>query len=543
MEVKEMALPAINKIASDYMKGNGGIRDFFHYDPQDAKSFSNRYEELRGRKFNRAELAAAIESYMGRFGIPHAAKANLVRLEREDAVVVIGGQQAGLLTGPLYTIHKVISIIKLAEEQESRLGVPVVPVFWIAGEDHDLAEVDHVYVEDNGRFVKRTYSDADSWQNKSMISDILLDQERMEDWLSGIFRALPETAYTKGLYEILLSDCRKSENMTDFFVRMILKLFGKYGVLLYDSGDKEFRKLQSPMLMRMIRENREINEAVRNQQMKIREEGYSLAIEMDANNANLFYYDKERLLLEWDEESSTFRDKGGQVSLTMAELLEKAENSPELLSNNVVTRPLMQEWIFPVLAFISGPGEIAYWAELKQVFERHSMNMPILVPRMNITIVEAKIRKDLEEAGLDLYEALVRGPENAKRRFFLSVTDEQLKWLYEKTLEQFKSNHKILSGAAVAMDESLKPLLEKNADFIANQMQFIWGKIGQSIEKRHELEIQRFTRIENALRPLGGPQERTINILHFLNEYGFDFLDQVMELPLETNPFHKVIII
>ena len=544
MEVKEMALPSINKFASDYVKGRNGIEEFFHYDAKAANVYKERYRDVSERSFNRDGLADCIEVYMGKYGVSDSAKRNLQRLRERESVVVIGGQQAGLLTGPLYTIHKLISVIKLAGEQERELGVPVIPVFWIAGEDHDLAEVNHIYLEKEGEYSKAAFADKSSWDNKRMVSDVGFNGPEAVKFIDAVFASLEETEYTKLLHDQLLGYCSQSVSMSDFFSFIITDLFKEYGVLLYDSGDKRFRNLQSGYLQEMVRKHREINQAVRDQQADIVKKGYQPAIQMDEKNANLFLYEREeRILLEFDSESGRFTGKSNEVSLSAEALLDIAAQTPGKLSNNVVTRPLMQEKLFPVLAFISGPGEIAYWAELKRVFEEFGMKMPILVPRMNITIVEPKIAKCIEDTETDLYEVLVKGADEAKERYLFTLDDGGHRLLYEKTKRQFIENHRLLTEAALQIDRGLEGMMRKNADMILGQLAFIEERIEKSFAGNHEKELIKFDRINQALRPLNGPQERTVNVFYYLNKYGPAFIDDLLDLPLETNSLHKVIVL
>ncbi len=544
MEVKEMALPSINKFASDYVKGRNEIEEFFHYDAKGVNVYKERYRDVSERPFDRDGLADSIEVYMSKYGVSSSAKRNLERLKEHDSVVVIGGQQAGLLTGPLYTIHKLISVIKLAEEQERELGVPVIPVFWIAGEDHDLAEVNHVYLEKEGEYIKAAFEDNSSWDNKKMISDVEFNGSKAVRFIETVFSSLEETEHTKLLYDKLLSYSSKSVSMSDFFSFIITDLFSDYGVLLYDSGDKRFRKLQSGHLQEMIGKHRIINQAVRTQQADILKKGYQAAIQMDGRNANLFLYDgEERILLEFDSESGKFAGKNNTISLSSEELLDIAVSTPGKLSNNVVTRPLMQEKLFPVLAFISGPGEIAYWAELKLVFEEFGMKMPILVPRMNITIVEPKVAKCMEETDTDLFEVLVKGAGAAKERYLFTADDGSHTLLYEKTKRQFIENHRLLTEAALQIDQGLDGIMRKNADMVLSQLAFIEERIQKSFEGNHAKELLKFDRINQALRPLGGPQERTVNVFYFLNKYGPEFIDWLLDLPFETNSLHKIVVL
>ena len=540
MEMKDLALPSLNRFASDYLQGDLETEDYFHYDLSNPDIYRNRYQELMNRSFSRGELSDYIQEYMSRFSNSEAVNENIEELRRDDSVVVVGGQQAGLLSGPLYTIHKVISIIKLAQEQRKALGKPVIPVFWIAGEDHDLAEVNHVYVMKNGKPDKKTYPSYQPF--KTMITDVAIDENKMEHWFEEIVETYGETVFTNKLRMDMKETIKQSDTFVDFFARLIHQWFHEYGLLLVDAGDPAIRKLETGFFESLIEKSEEIAEVVAQQQSFMQAQGYSKMIEMGEQPANLFYYDtgkKDRCLLKRSE--GMFTGRNGEVSFSEQELLQMAKNHPEQLSNNVVTRPLMQEMMFPVLAFISGPGEIAYWAELKRAFELFAMKMPPIIPRLNITFIERGIQTDLEETELTLKTVLTEGTANAVKCYLDSVKDETVDQLFEGMKSQLEENHQKLSMHAVSLDKGLEPMLNKNIEFIEKQLAFMYGKIEERTKERHSFVLKKYERIANSLYPLGSPQERMWNVFYYLNQYGPDFVKEIMKLDYRFNNEHKVI--
>lgn len=223
--------------------------------------------------------------------------------------------------------------------------------------------------------------------------------------------------------------------------------------------------------------------------------------------------------------------------------MQIAKNHPERLSNNVITRPLMQEMLFPVLAFVSGPGEIAYWAELKKVFELFSMKMPPIIPRLNITLIERGIHSDLEEMELSLETVLTEGTANSVKSYLDSVKDETVDNLFGTLKSQLEENHEKLFAHAVALDRGLEPMLNKNIEFIQKQLNFMYGKIGDRTKERHSVILKKYERIANSLYPLGSPQERIWNVFYYLNQYGPEFVRDMMKLEYRFNNQHKLIFI
>lgn len=539
MEILDLSLPSTNKFATDYINGSDKIRDFFDYPELNSAGYQKRMEDLAGIVFPRRELAEHIESYHRRIGGSPgpAVLSSLGKLRDERSLVVIGGQQAGLLSGPLYTIHKIISIIKLAEQQERELGVPVVPVFWIAGEDHDFAEINHLYINSGGYARKSIVPQNDP--GKKMVSDLRIDKSVCWDWMEEIIETYGETPYTSDLLKTYKDSLDQSDTYVDFFARLINGWFSGSGVLLINSGSHELRKLESRYFEEFLTKNQEICEAVLSQQERLLGKGYGRTIEMQENAANLFYHlDGERMLLE--RTGAGFAIKSGHT-FTLDHLLEVSRQKPEILSNNVVTRPLMQERLFPTLAFISGPGEAAYWAELQGAFSVLGMKMPPVVPRLMITFLERNIESLLEEVDIPLAEVLAKGTAEAKKLW----VDSSVQYPIEETMAEAKiaveEIHRKVRELGEQVDASLGNLLEKNAGLIQKQLDFAKKAIEKRVLLKHDVELKRFDRLELSLRPNGAPQERIWNISYYLNKYGFHFIDELMELPFEFNNLHKVI--
>ena len=183
MKLGVLELQGNNKVMRAYNEDKEFLHTFFDYG-NEGSSYPKRAAELAGRPFERRQLAETVRSFMEPFGISASAEKHIKELA-ENAVAVVGGQQAGILTGPLYSVHKAITVILLARKQREALGIPVVPVFWVAGEDHDLNEINHTYTELNGRAVKQQYRE--KFILKLMASDATYDQVQMTSFVKGSF--------------------------------------------------------------------------------------------------------------------------------------------------------------------------------------------------------------------------------------------------------------------------------------------------------------------------------------------------------------------
>ncbi|MFP5109060.1 bacillithiol biosynthesis cysteine-adding enzyme BshC [Neobacillus sp. C211] len=541
MEILNLSLPATNRFASNYLEQSTEIEPFFHYRYNELTDDAKRVSELSNRSFPRVEVAEHIESFMKQFPSSEAVIKSIDKLKTNNSLVVIGGQQAGILTGPLYSIHKVISIIKLAEQKEEQLGVPVVPVFWIAGEDHDFQEVNHVFVPVNRKVDKWTYPER--VVNKKMVSDIQLNKESCLSWVNNLIENFGETEHTNSLLEFAKEQISISTTFVDFFANIIMELFKDYGLLIVDSGNKEFRLLQKEFLKSQILHHEEITNKLLEQQREIGIKGFPITIDASEENANLFYYDQkmsERILLEYDRGNDRFVGKNGTLAFTREQLVVLAEENPANLSNNVVTRPLMQEWLFPTVAFIAGPGEISYWAELKLVFEHFDMKMPPIVPRLNITILDRSVETDVAELHLNLAEVLSIGTDKGRHQFLEAIKDKEVESLFSITKDQLVKQYRQIEAKTAQLDRGLLPLFKKNEGYLLKEIDFLEKKLDEAVRLKHDNMIKKYARVDLALRPDGFPQERVWNVFYYLNQYGLNFINDLMTGRFEFDGRHKV---
>ncbi|MFS0861383.1 bacillithiol biosynthesis cysteine-adding enzyme BshC [Fredinandcohnia sp. 179-A 10B2 NHS] len=540
MEVVDLFLPSSNRLVNDYISNKMDTSSFFDYDIHSPIVYEVRKNDLAKRLFDREKLVNQLLSFNKRFNYHQNTIDNIHKLEDPASVVVIGGQQAGVLTGPLYSIHKIISIIKLAKEQEEKLQIPVIPVFWIAGEDHDFAEINHVYINDPNKGISKK-AVPQRHIGKSMVSSINLEKEHLSAWVESIFETFGETNYTNELLHRLTTYIENSQTYVDFFIQIINDLFGETGLVLVDSGSSQIRNLEQTNFKTLIEKNKEIHDALISQQEKISKCQYPKTIDMNENSANIFYHlNGERVLLEYNKEHDVFSGKNNECILCTEEILQIAAENPEQLSNNVVTRPVMQELLFPTLAFISGPGEISYWAELKQVFSVMGIKMPPVVPRLMITLLERPIESTIGDLGLTIEGALTGELAKVKSNWLNNHTGD-VEHLIADAKKEVEQIHKKIRMAALNIDQGLSELLVKNADLIQSQFDFLQMTINRRFLHKNEVEIKKYDRIETSLIPLGAPQERIWNIFYYLNKYGTNFVVDLLNLEYKFNWNHKVI--
>lgn len=537
MQINPAQLHNQSQLMKEYRNRNDKIREFFDYDPfgDDEK----RICDLKKRKFNRKQLIPALMKMNQKWGAPVETLQNIERLQDESSTVVIGGQQAGLLTGPLYTINKVISIIQLARQEEKKLNIPVIPVFWIAGEDHDYDEVNHVYMQKHNQMEKIKLDTV--WNNKQPVSDLPFDRGLVREWLNTLFQGLQETEYTEDLYKDLVSCLTNSNSFTDFFARILFLLFEEEGLVLIDSGDLNVRTLEQNYFIQMIEKQPEISDGVYTAVNKLKNMGYSLTLDAEKTDGHLFFhYNGERILLIRNAERNWI-GKQGEVVLSTEELMETAKTNPHLLSNNVVTRPLMQELLFPTIAFIGGPGEIAYWAGLKNAFHAIGITMPPVIPRLSITYIDRLTKKYVEKFNLDPDMLINEGATGFKKEWIQSKASPSIDELANQIKHSIDDIHKPLRELANDIRADISSLAKKNLQYLHREIDFLARKMNQAMEDKYEQELGMLNHLDLVMHPSGGLQERIWNPLPFLNEYGMEWIKKTVRQPLSFKEDHYLV--
>ncbi|WP_246940210.1 bacillithiol biosynthesis cysteine-adding enzyme BshC [Bacillus pinisoli] len=542
MEIHEHVLPITNKLMEDYL-GNGLHRSSdFHYSPYDYESYSERITELKKYTFPRIRLVEHLTIFNQRYQADKNTIENIKKLEDPNTLVVVGGQQAGILTGPLYTINKIVTIIQQAKLIEERHQTPVIPVFWIAGEDHDFPEINHTYTEVNGKMKK--HSVQQKWPNKHSVSDVQLDHQACQEWINELFSFYGETSYTNEILEEINKCLQDSNTYVDFFAKLIFLLFKETGLVLVDSGNEQLRELEIPVFETILRENAAIDSALKKQQQTLKDRNISLMIDSEENSAHIFYHlHGERVLLErMVEEGNVFyRGKNNECRFSEKELLALLHEHPNRFSNNVVTRPIMQEYLFPTIMFVAGPGEIAYWAELKQVFEGLDRKMPPVFPRLMTTVILRSVLRDINEMDMSIPSVLLQGVSKEKQEFLEQIKDSKITNEIQLMKVSLKNHYETLSYSATAIHDSLTQMVSKNEALIHKQLDFLETEFYKHAQRKNEVILQRFDRIQHLVRPENHPQERMINIFYFINLFGFSIISQILNETSSSEYSHKVL--
>jgi bacillithiol biosynthesis cysteine-adding enzyme BshC len=328
--------------------------------------------------------------------------------------------------------------------------------------------------------------------------------------------------------------------LTEQFAKTLAWLFGEYGLILLDSDDPNIRALESAMFEQIATKQDELGASVMAGKSRLEALGYAAQVELSANQSHLFvFHEGERLLLQRNDDG-TFSDRRRKVTLTVGQLTELAVQSPDKLSNNVVSRPLMQDYLLPVLAVVLGPSEIAYWGLLRGAFEQFGLQMPILVPRYEFTLLEGTVQKQMTKFALSFEDIICRLDE--KQTSWLEAQGSlQVEQLFADAKAKFNDLYGPVVEAVSGINPGLRKLGETNKQKIVEQIDFLEARAAEAFRSQHESALRHWERIRMSVLPSGKPQERLYNVFQYWAKYGGGWLRELMEAPLARDGDHRII--
>jgi uncharacterized protein YllA (UPF0747 family) len=500
MRISFGSLPSMSALFLDYVTDWNRVRNFYpqNYSIESVVSFARQRTPLDSR--HRDILSTALASQQKQWGNDPAGVEKLAA----GAVAVITGQQAGLFTGPNYTILKAITVIKLAKVL-SEAGVPAVPIFWIAAEDHDYQEIEWAALLDRDSAVREFRVNLSNAEARP--SGWLSLNDEVSEVISRFVESLPDSEFRPAVQDLLASSYKPGVSPVDAFAKMLAKLFEGSGLILVNPLDAELRKLATPTLHQIVRQNSEIRSAVLARNRALSNAGYHEQVKVDENFTGFFCY----------------RDKSRQPA-------RPDELTTDLaLSANVLTRPAMQDAIFPTAAYIGGPAEIAYFAQAAAVYETLKRPVPPVFPRISATLVEPRVARALKKYDMEFLDVF-RGRDFMRRKAVATVQGVEL---FDRVRDHISAELESLRPMLTAVDPTLGGALDTSQQKLLHQMETLQTKFVNAEARRNETLERQLEAIGNSLFPEKKLQERVLNISSFLVRYGLSILprlEQVLDL-------------
>ncbi|QHW30390.1 bacillithiol biosynthesis cysteine-adding enzyme BshC [Paenibacillus rhizovicinus] len=541
MKTVQIELPFSQPIAEAYIKRNHpGIEALFGSHPAEEAHWHRRLNWLKAHADKRVEperLAEVLLAYNKRMNDHPAVMANIEAI-RSGAPVVVTGQQAGLWTGPLLVIHKAVTAIAAAKDAARLTGTEIVPVFWIAGEDHDWDEANHAFIRSGEAELTRIAVPRPKG-GRTSVSRTKLERAELSDSLKRLSASLPDTNFKRELLETLEGFAARCDDLSDWFALAMGWLFGKYGLVLLDSDHPDIRALEAPMFVQLLHRNDELESAYMRAAGALRELGYEPSADVAENCANVFLFEEDERTLLYKQDGD-FRNRKETFRISREELLRIAEQEPQRLSNNVLTRPLMQDYLLPVLGAVLGNGEISYWTLTGEAFRCLGMEMPLIIPRMSYTLVEGATEKQMDKYGLSFADVMTR--YESHRAAWLKERDElDIESRFEEARTQFETIYNPVMGMSASIEKGLEALAANNLRRIQDQISYLEKRTKEAHARRFEAALRQQDGVALALWPNGQPQERVLNMTDFWNRSGSAWLEKLLDAPYDRSGGHHLI--
>lgn len=518
-----------------YTLQSDSLKPFYQAHPLDNNQVKKRADQIKFSG-NRGASVEALERFNKQFETSEQTLRNISRLNDPNALAVVTGQQLTLYGGPLFTIYKTVTAIIYSRRWEEMLKRPVIPVFWLADEDHDFPEAGMLGLLNNDHWHQLSISNGQ--HSKPVGREILGDE--FKKFEKQLLELLPKSDFTPGLIEDLQKYYREGVSFREAFGNWFLHLFARHGLILAGSDDPEIKKLTFEPMLLAAQQHEDLFKLLDGQSEKLEKSGFNR--QALVQESNLFYIDPEhgRQKLEiknqnWISGNGTAWQKG--------ELTEEIRNHPQNFSPNVFLRPMMQDRLLPTLAYVAGPGELAYYGQMKSAYNLMNQEMPMLLPRFSVTLKEPAIHRIMKELPVEMHEYSKR-IEDLESLFIERSGRYDIEGYFDSWLDSIDKITDEKKPFIEEIDPTLVASADKAGQIFSNELDNLKTKVYRSIKKTEGIQLNRIRRVKENLFPGGNLQERQLALIYYMNKYGPDIWDRLLDTLADEIPdSHKVVLL
>jgi bacillithiol biosynthesis cysteine-adding enzyme BshC len=511
-------IPHASRLFLDYLEFTTAIKPFYSSSPRFLEWAGAQKQKVEYPAERRARVAKILERQNRAWGAGPKTLANIEQF-RKGAYAIVTGQQVGLLGGPVFSIFKALSTVKLAREAE-RLGIACVPVFWLATEDHDLAEVNQVRLPNaEGRL--ETLAASLQAMPDAPVGTVKFGPE-IGDVLARAGELLGESEWTRWLVE----SYRSGEDFGSAFAKLYTRVFAEFGVILLDGSDPELDEIASPLYKSVIENAAELAGELIERGKQLETAGYHQQVRVTDSSTLLFMIHEERRIPIHQADSGDFL--AGEHKIERQELERLASSSPQSLSPNVLLRPVVQDFLLPTLAYCGGAAETAYFAQANVVYGKLLGRATPVVPRFSATVVEPKINAILGKYGLAA-PAVFQGPEILREELGARRLPPNLQSSFEQATIAVQHSMKTIRELLEKLDKTLVESAENAEGKMIYQINNLRARSARAELRQSEVIGRHAEILSNALYPDKTLQEREYGGIYFLSKYGSEFMTELLD--------------
>lgn len=502
-----------SQLIIDYLDQNSDVQSLYEHFPT-IENFEKQIADKSDSYLNshREILVDELESQYKGFKTSQLTHKNILSLKSENTFTVTTGHQLNLFTGPLYFLYKIVSTINLCKQlKKSYPSYDFVPVYWMATEDHDFEEINHFNFQ--GKKIV--------WQRESSGSVGRLNTEGLTEVADVFFKALGNSVHAQMLQSLFAEAYLKHENLSAATRFLVNELFGEYGLVILGADSAELKELFAPYIKEELTNKTSFKTISETNEFLSRK---NYEIQVNPREINLFYLTenlRERII----EKEGQYLVNNTDTSFSREELFKEIEIHPERFSPNVMLRPLYQEVILPNLCYIGGGGEIAYWLQLKEYFNKVDVSFPILLLRNSVLLVPEKLNKKTESLSISLAD-LFLSKEVLKTRYVKQISEINIDFTSQK--EHLKKQFEALYLLTQKTDKSFMGAVSAQEKKQIKGLENLEKRLLKAQKRQFSDKLYRLELLQNELFPNGSLQERSHNFAQWYIEYGKDLISLLL---------------
>ena len=512
-------IPRTTKLFSTFLDDFSRVSHYYAHPPTDEGILASA-REVKFDSETRQAVVAVLREQNKRFGADGETARNLDRLST-GAAAIVTGQQVGLFSGPIYSFFKAVCAVRFAEEI-TRRGVDAVPVFWLATEDHDLAEVNHTFFA--SREGLRRYELASSAETANhRVGEISLG-EGIESIVNQAAESL-EGPYAAEVARALSTSYTAGETYGSAYGKLLARLLAGRGIIFIDPLDARLHRIAAPVYRHALDEANSLRDALESRSKDLDRNGFHAQVKVAPGSTLLFYnIDGQRIPLR--ERSGEFF--AGEQGFSADELRAAIDADPPAFTSSVLLRPIVQDTLLPTAAYIGGPAEVAYMAQVQVAYDRILGRMPAILPRSSFTLIEPGIARFLTKYSLD-FEDVLQGPQHARAKMEQKFIPDALASRFDADERTLRAILKSYAEPIEKLDKSLLGTLQTAEEKILYTFMKLKEKVGRAENFRTGVLDDHQRILFETLYPNHELQERSLSVLPFLATYGEGLLEQLAE--------------
>jgi bacillithiol biosynthesis cysteine-adding enzyme BshC len=528
MPVDVRRFPWIRRLATDYANNFQSLSTFFNGDPVELADWASAIARAQAHPRDRREIATIVAAQQQRRHAPARAIEAATRLVDPKAVAIVTGQQAGLFGGPIFTLLKALTALKLADDVSREHGVPAVAVFWVEGEDHDWDEVRSCTVFDEQLEPRTIGLPPQPPGEPSPVAQITLDTS-IETVIDELSRVLPPTEFTPALLDDLRQSYAKGIGMADAFARWLERVLGPRGLVVYDASDRAAKALAAGVFARELSTAGQTGRLASASGADMVARGYHVQVHAQDDSVALFRLDGARRVIRQQGDALIVGDR----RYAAGALAEEAGDQPAGFSPGVLLRPIVQDTLFPTACYVAGPNELAYLGQLKGVYSHFGVPMPLIYLRASATVLDSASIRFLTKYQPP-FEALQARDESALNALLETQIPPSVEASFGAARDAIDAQMSQVTQALATIDSTLEGAGRSTIGRMQHDLETLHGKMIQAAKRRHDTLRRQFMHTRALAFPGGHAQERAIAFVSLLNQYGPALVDRLSDdLPLD----------